>query len=113
VSYSVEILKSAQKQLTKIDRTDRTRIVSAIRSLADEPRPQGTKKLSGRPAWRIRVGAFRIIYEIHDGRLTVIVAAIGNRQSEGGVRVATEPVYRPHFRTSKSYSRQIANWSAP
>jgi mRNA interferase RelE/StbE len=84
VSYSVEILKSAQKQLAKIDSTDRTRIVSAIRSLAKEPRPQGTKKLSGRPAWRTGVGAYRVIYEIHDGRLTAIVVAIGNRKEVSG-----------------------------
>ena len=80
MKYSVEILRSAQKQLRKIDRRDRSRIYSAIRQLADKPRPSGTKMLSGRSAWRVRVGSFRIIYEIHDERLLVLVVAIGDRK---------------------------------
>jgi len=68
VSYSLEILRSAERQLAKIDRQDRSRIIKTIRALADSPRPAGTKKLSGRPAWRVRVGPYRIIYEIHDDR---------------------------------------------
>ena len=78
--YSVEILRSAQKQLGKIDRNQRSRVFQAIRKLADDPRPPGTKKLTGRPAWRIRVGSYRIIYEIHDDRLVVLVVAIGDRK---------------------------------
>lgn len=55
MSYALEILRSAQKQLAHIDRHDQLRIITAIRSLADEPHPAGSKKLSGRDAWRIRV----------------------------------------------------------
>ena len=80
MTYSVEILRSAQKQLGKIDRNQRSRVFQAIRKLADDPRPPGTKKLTGRPAWRIRVGSYRIIYEIHDDRLVVLVVAIGDRK---------------------------------
>jgi mRNA interferase RelE/StbE len=80
VSYSIEILRVAQKQLAKIDRTQQNRIVDAIRKLADDPRPSGCKKLSGRPAWRIRIGAYRVIYEVHDGQLVVLVIAIGPRR---------------------------------
>lgn len=64
MTYTVEILRSAQRQLAKIDRKDRHRIITAIRGLASDPRPTGSKKLSGRPAWRIRVGVYRVIYEI-------------------------------------------------
>lgn len=82
MTYRVTILRSAQKQLAGINPQDRPRIVSAIHSLAREPRPPGSKRLSGRPAWRIRVGQYRVIYEIHDDELLVLVVAVGPR---GGV----------------------------
>jgi len=80
VSYSVEILRSAQKQLARIDRTQQNRIIDAIRGLAENPRPSGCKKLSGRSAWRIRIGSFRVIYELHEDRLLVLVVVIGDRK---------------------------------
>ena len=55
MSYTIEILRSAQKQLAKINRQDQATIFSAIRNLADTPGPIGCKKLSGRPAWRLRI----------------------------------------------------------
>ena len=78
--YSVKILRSAQKQLARIDRQDHPRIISAIHSLANDSRPPGSKKLSGRPAWRIRIGPYRVIYEIHDDQLIVLVIVIGHRR---------------------------------
>ncbi|MBW6511264.1 MAG: type II toxin-antitoxin system RelE/ParE family toxin [Desulfuromonadaceae bacterium] len=81
MSYALEILRSAQKQLAHIDRHDQLRIITAIRSLADEPHPAGSKKLSGRDAWRIRVGTYRIIYEIQHDRLLVLVVSIGHRRA--------------------------------
>jgi mRNA interferase RelE/StbE len=80
VTYSLRVLRAAQKQLEKIERQDRARLYEAIRELATNPRPAGTRKLSGRPAWRIRVGSFRVIYEIEDKQLVVLVVAIGNRR---------------------------------
>jgi mRNA interferase RelE/StbE len=80
VTYSIEILRVAQKQLAKIDRAQQQRIIDAIRLLADDPRPAGCKKLTGRPALRIRIGVYRVIYEIHDGRLLVLIVTIGNRK---------------------------------
>ncbi len=80
MTYSVDILRRAQKQLARIDRQDHARIISAIEGLAENPRPSGCKKLSGRPAWRIRIGPYRVIYEIHDGRLLVLVVDIGARR---------------------------------
>ncbi|MGA2401072.1 MAG: type II toxin-antitoxin system RelE/ParE family toxin [Syntrophobacteraceae bacterium] len=52
----------------------------AVRSLADDPRPAGVRKLTGREAWRIRVGDYRIVYEIHDDALVLLVVAIGHRR---------------------------------
>jgi mRNA interferase RelE/StbE len=80
VTYSVDILRRAQRQLAKIDRQDHAHIITAIEALAENPRPPGCKKLSGRPAWRIRIGSYRVIYEVHDDRLVVLVVAIGDRK---------------------------------
>jgi mRNA interferase RelE/StbE len=80
VTYAIDILRRAQKQLAGIKRQDQSRTIAAIESLAENPRPPGCKKLSGRPAWRIRVGPYRVIYEIHDDRLLVLVILIGDRK---------------------------------
>jgi len=80
VTYTIEILRCAQKRLAKIEKEDRKRIIEAIRALANDPRPAGSKKLSGRPAWRIRIGRYRVIYEVHDQQLLVLVVAVGHRR---------------------------------
>ena len=80
MSYRLEILRTAQKQLAQIVQSDQDRIVAAIKDLADVPRPAGCKKLSGRSAWRIRVGRYRVIYEIHDDKLLILVVTIGHRR---------------------------------
>jgi mRNA interferase RelE/StbE len=81
LSYELLIERKAQKQLANIPEPDRVRIVTAVRALADDPRPHGVKKLSGRDAWRIRVGDYRVIYEINDIALVVLVVAIGHRRN--------------------------------
>ncbi len=78
--FQIEILRSAQKSLSQIQSQDQERIIEAIRSLADEPRPHGCKKLSGRDAWRIRVGNYRVIYEIRESKLVVLIVDIGHRK---------------------------------
>jgi mRNA interferase RelE/StbE len=80
--YELLIKPSAGKELAKLGtKADRTRIVSAIQSLADEPRPQGVEKLSGADAlYRVRVGDYRIIYEIRDDQLVVTVIKVGHRR---------------------------------
>jgi mRNA interferase RelE/StbE len=80
MSYGLEILRTAQKQLAQITQVDRDRIVAAIMDLADVPRPVSCKKLSGRPGWRIRVGSYRVIYEIHDDKLLILVVTVGHRR---------------------------------
>ena len=81
MTCAVEILRTAQKQLARIERSAQPVIIESIRQLSGNPRPPGCKKLSGRPAWRIRVGNYRVIYEIHDQRLLVLVVTIGDRKS--------------------------------
>ncbi|MDY0226094.1 MAG: type II toxin-antitoxin system RelE/ParE family toxin [Desulfomicrobium apsheronum] len=77
--YRVEILRSAAKELQRIHPDDRVRIIAALQNLANDPRPNGCKKLTNRPAWRIRIGAYRVIYEIHDRELLVLVVTAGKR----------------------------------
>ncbi|MCS6829072.1 MAG: type II toxin-antitoxin system RelE/ParE family toxin [Armatimonadota bacterium] len=79
MSYSVNILPRAQKQLAKLPQDAYVRVRDALRKLADTPRPTGCLKLAGRDGWRIRVGDYRVIYEIDDANLTVTVLDIGHR----------------------------------
>ena len=81
-SYRVLIKASAAKELEAVDqKKDRQRIVAGIRSLADDPRPSGCEKLAGQDdRYRIRVGRYRIIYEIGDTQLVVFVVKVGHRK---------------------------------
>ena len=78
--YKVEILKDALKQLKKLSSELQERIKLKIDDLATEPRPNGFKKLKGKEnAYRIRVGDYRVIYDIFDDVLLVNVVEIGHR----------------------------------
>lgn len=70
--YRILIKKSASKEIERIrTQKDRRRIVRKIRSLADDPRPKGCEKLSGKELYRVRQGNFRIVYSIEDDKLIV------------------------------------------
>lgn len=80
--YKLRIKQSAAKELEAIPRkSDRQRIVARITALADNPRPTGCKKLSVFERYRIRQGAYRIVYAIEDDRLVVYVVKIADRKS--------------------------------
>lgn len=79
--YRIEVAPTAARQLRKLDPQARRRVQAAVELLADEPRPPGAKKLVGGDGeWRVRTGDYRIVYEIHDDVLTVLVLAIGHRR---------------------------------
>ncbi len=78
--YSLEIKRSAAKELADLPDKDRTRLIARIQSLADDPRPSGAEKLSGQERYRLRQGDYRILYEIHDHVLLIIVVKIGHRR---------------------------------
>ncbi len=78
--YAVLILPSVQKQLSKLPNAIATRIEDKMMALEQDPRPPGYKKLKGREAYRIRIGDYRAIYDIHDGKLIVTVITIGHRR---------------------------------
>jgi mRNA interferase RelE/StbE len=80
VNFRVLIERPALKALSKIPLDHRDRIIDAIRGLGEDPRPAGAKKLSGRDAWRIRLGSYRVIYEINADELVILVVAVGHRK---------------------------------
>ena len=80
MSYTVFILRRAQKELAQLPREVYVHIRDAIRDLEQEPRPRASAKLTGREGWRIRIGDYRVIYEIDDQQRVVTVLHIGHRR---------------------------------
>lgn len=81
MTYRVEVAPAAVRQLRKFDPGARRRIQAAIELLAEQPRPNGAKKLvGGEGEWRVRTGDYRIVYEIHDDVLLVLIVTVGHRR---------------------------------
>jgi mRNA interferase RelE/StbE len=70
----------AVKDLRKLERDIQRAIVEAVERLAVNPRPSGCKKLVGRDGWRLRVRDYRVLYDVYDDRLVVIVVQVGHRR---------------------------------
>lgn len=80
-TYRVIIERSAWRQLMKLDDKTQDRISDAIYALEKDPRPLGCKKLKGAQfSYRVRVGDYRVLYEVHDDVLVVLVVTIGDRK---------------------------------
>lgn len=89
--YRLEVSPAADRDLDRlkqrIRRQDFERLRTAIRNLANEPRPQGVRKIRGTErAYRIRVGSYRVVYEIYDNENLVLLLQVARR---------TETTYRP------------------
>ena len=80
MAYQVEFTAAAHRQFRKLTPEVQRRLAPAIDSLAEDPRPASAKKLSGVELWRIRVGDYRVIYALDDGKLTVLVVRLGHRR---------------------------------
>lgn len=81
MSYAVTLAPAAARQLRKLDPQVRRRIQAALELLATDPRPPAaTRLVGGGGEWRVRTGAYRIIYEIHDGALLVLALRVGHRR---------------------------------
>ena len=81
MTYRVELMPRASWQLQKLPDNVQLRIMRALRRLEDDPRPPGVKRLTGaEKLWRMRVGQYRVVYEIHDDRLLVLVVRVGHRK---------------------------------
>lgn len=81
-NYEVRVARSVQKVLSKLPKKDVLNIVSSIERLARNPYPEGCRKLRGEEAvYRIRQGHYRIIYEVLNSQLVVLVLKVGHRKS--------------------------------
>ena len=79
--YRVEVARRAIKALAALPRQEQQRVRAAIDLLADNPRPPGCAKLTGEDdTYRVRVGVYRIVYEVLDDRLLIQVIRIGHRR---------------------------------
>ena len=79
--YRVEFTPKAERQLGRLPPQAQDRLLPHIRSLADEPRPSGARKLTApTDLYRIRVGDYRVVYEIRDQVLLVLVVLVGHRR---------------------------------
>lgn len=79
--YSIELRRSAEKDIRHIPSDVFPNVNQHILSLRDDPRPPGVKKLAGGLGWRIRVGGWRVVYEIDDNRHAITIVAVKPRQS--------------------------------
>ena len=81
MTYRVALAPAAARQLRKFDPQVRRRVQAAIELLATEPRPPAaTRLVGGAGEWRVRTGDYRIVYEIEDERLLVLVLSAGHRR---------------------------------
>lgn len=79
--YKITFKKSVAEDLRSIPASDVKRILAKFDELAEDPRGEGSKKLSGQDQYRVRQGLYRIIYEIKDNALVVTVVKVGHRSS--------------------------------
>jgi len=80
MTYAIEYEPAALRQLRKLPWEAQDRVLATIKRLSSDPRPSGTKKIVGRKdSWRVRAGDYRIIYEIRDLALVVLVVRVAHR----------------------------------
>jgi mRNA interferase RelE/StbE len=78
--YRITIKNSAAKELEALPKKDLQRIIKRIQTLAQNPRPDGSQKLSGQEQYRIRQGDYRIVYSIEDKNRIIDIVKIGHRR---------------------------------
>ncbi len=81
MKYTVVVPKPVQKQLENLIQTERAKVISVLKQIAEYPRPSGIKKLKGyEKTYRIRVGDYRVIYDIQDREVVVLVLSVSHRK---------------------------------
>ena len=79
--FDIRISRVAERQLQKLPSDGRARVVRAVRALADDPVPRGSRRLTGYDdVFRIRIGPYRVLYSVTASTLTVLVLKIGHRK---------------------------------
>ncbi|MFY9369264.1 MAG: type II toxin-antitoxin system RelE/ParE family toxin [Desulfomonilia bacterium] len=79
-AYNIFFKRSVEKDFESIPRKDLKKILDRIQLLAEDPRPAGCEKLTGRERYRVRQGRYRIVYSIQDNELTIWVVKVGHRK---------------------------------
>lgn len=79
--YKVLIQPSAQKEIERLPKPVQNKVLKALMTLSENPRPVGCKKLVGTDSWRVRIGEYRIVYWIDDGILSVEVIRVAHRKN--------------------------------
>jgi mRNA interferase RelE/StbE len=77
--YRLEVSNTAHRQIRRLSEQTQERIHRVIEHLAENPRSPGTKKLTSRDGYRVRVGDYRILYQIDDGAKTIIIYRVMSR----------------------------------
>ena len=80
MTYAIEFEPSAGRAIRKLPPNARRLVEGVLAILAEEPRPPAARRLVNSPEWRVRVGDYRVIYLIDDGRLVVVVVRAGHRR---------------------------------
>lgn len=81
MAYRITYLPKAEKAIAKLPRHVQTRVLERIAKLADDPRPSGSIKLTDSVLYRLRVGDYRILYTIDDGKLIVLIVDVDDRKN--------------------------------
>lgn len=79
-SYELVFKRSVTKDLRNIPKKELLRLLERFQALTEDPRPPGCEKLSGMERYRIRQGDYRVVYEIQDHRLVVLIVKVGHRK---------------------------------
>ena len=78
--YRVELAPAAQRQLRRLPAVARSRLAAPILDLARSPRPPGARKVRGQAGtWRLRVGQYRVVYDIHDEKGLIVLLRVARR----------------------------------
>ena len=81
MAYAIDFVPSAKRELQKLPREVQLKLNQRIDSLSLDPRPRGSKKLKGGDElWRIRMGDYRVVYEVRDKVLLVLVVRVSHRR---------------------------------
>jgi len=81
MAYSIQFKPLALRRLEKLPRDAQKRLAAKIEELRDDPFPAGCKKMEGLDdTWRIRVGDYRVVYQVHRGMLLILVLTVGHRK---------------------------------
>lgn len=80
-TYAVRFTRSAQKDFKKLDKTASLRIAKALVVLSKDPRKGSVRPMVGVSSWRLRVGDYRVVYDITDAELVILIIRVRHRQS--------------------------------